>query len=422
MAEPKSEIKEISASKRELDLEVDAEEALKEYEAALEQYTVRVKVKGFRQGKAPRNVVKGMYEAEIREAMFDSIAPRAVGRELAAHQASPVNTPVITDLSWEEGGALKLKAEFEVWPEFKLPEYKKIGVKKKQDAVTAKDVDKSLDDLRERSAQYIPVEGRGIRQDDYVLLRIQGRDVKTGRLLPAEKIFVLAGHQDNEKALNENVLGMQASEEKNFQVDYPQDHPNKKVAGKTIDYHLTVLSIKEKSLSEVDDGFAKDLGKFENLKELKSEIRKQLEESREQSRKREISEEVVQKVTDSVDPELPESLVQQETLVQLRRIIQSAGQTPTKEGDRALWEEQAEFKARQVVKNHLVLMRIAEAENLGVSEEEITEEFQSLAQANNVPLAQVVDAMNRENRKAEVKQNLLLRKTIDFLVDNATIE
>ena len=158
------------------------------------------------------------------------------------------------------------------------------------------------------------------------------------------------------------------------------------------------------------------------MKELKSEIRKQLEESREQSRKRELSDEVVQKVTDSVDPELPESLVQQESLVQLRRIVQSAGQTPTKEEDRALWEEQAELKARQVVKNHLVLMRIAEEESLGVSEEEMTEEFQSLAQANNVPLAQVVDAMNHENRKAEVKQNLLLRKTIDFLVDNATIE
>lgn len=422
MAEPKSEIKEISASKRELELEIPAEEASKEYEAALEQYTMRAKVKGFRQGKAPIDVVKGMYEAEIREAMFDAIAPRAVGRELAAHQASPVSTPVVTDLSWEEGKALKLKAEFEVWPDFKLPEYKKIRVKQKQEQVTDDDVGKSLDELRERSAQYTPVEDRGILQDDYVMLRIQGKDVKTGRLLPAEKVFVLAGHPDNEQALNENVMGMQVSEEKNFQVEYPQDHSNKKVAGKTIDYHLTALSIKEKSLPDVDDGFAKDLGKFENLEELKAEIRKQIEESREQGRKRDLSEEVVQKVADSVDTELPESLLQQETLVQLRRIIQSAGQTPTKEDDRTQWEEQARHKARQVVKNHLVLMRIAETEKLEVSEEDMTEEFQSLAQANNVPLAQVVDAMNRENRKEEVKQNLLLRKTIDFLVENATID
>ena len=260
MAEPKSEIKEISASKRELELEIPAEEALKEYENALEQYAERAKVKGFRQGKAPREVVKAMYETEIREAMFDSIAPRAVGRELAAHQASPVSTPVVTDLSWEEGTALKLKAEFEVWPEFELPEYKKIRVQQKQDPVTTEDVAASLEDLRERSAQYLPVEGRGVKQDDYVMLRIQGKDVKTGRLLPAEKIFVLAGHPDNETALNSSILGMHVNEEKHFQVDYPQDHKNRKVAGKTVDYHTTVLSIKEKNLPKVDDGFAKDLG------------------------------------------------------------------------------------------------------------------------------------------------------------------
>ena len=183
-----------------------------------------------------------------------------------------------------------------------------------------------------------------------------------------------------------------------------------------------MLSIKEKKLAEIDDGFAKDMGKFENLKELKDEIRKQLEEARESSQKREISEEVVKNVTDKVDPELPDSLIQQETVVQLRRIIQSLGQTPTKQEEQARWEEEARQKAQQTVKNHLILMRIAEAEKLTVSEQEMTDEFQSLADANNVPLAQVVDAMNRENRKSEVEQNLLLRKTIDFLVENAIIE
>jgi len=422
MAEPKSKITELSASKRELDLEVPADETLKEYETALLQYVARAKVKGFRQGKAPEDVVKSMYQAEIREAMFDSLAPKAVGRELAAHHASPVSTPVITDLSWDEGQALKLKAEFEVWPEFILPAYTKVKVKKKEATVTEKDVEQSLVELRERSAQYEPVEDRGIQQDDYVMIRIQGKDAATGRLLPSEKVFVLTGHPDNEKALNENLPGVKANEEKDFRVEYPRDHANKKVAGKSIEYHLAVLSIKEKKLAELDDGFAKDMGKFENLKELKDEVRKQLEEARESSQKREISEEVVKNVTDKVDPELPDSLIQQETVVQLRRIIQSLGQTPTKQEEQARWEEEARQKAQQTVKNHLILMRIAEAEKLTVSEQEMTDEFQSLADANNVPLAQVVDAMNHENRKSEVEQNLLLRKTIDFLVENAIIE
>jgi trigger factor len=403
-------------------MEIPAAEVAKEYEVSLQHFRQSAKVKGFRAGMAPENVVRQMYDADIKESVLNSLAPRAVGRELAAHKLNPVNTPVITDIAMEEGKPLHIKAEFEVWPDFQLPKYKGLKVKTKKKTVTPKDVDESLEDLRERSAQYVPVEDRSVRQDDYVMAHIQGKDTKTRRLLPSEKVFVLTGHPDNEEALNENIMGMRIEQEKDFKVRYPEDHQNKRVAGKEIEYHLKVVSIKEKKLPDLDDSFAKDMGKFENLKELKAEIRTQLEQSGEQQSQRALSEEIVRMVADKAEMELPDSLVRQETLTQLQRIVQSQGQAATKQEDPAKLEEEARLKAAQTVKNHLILMRIAQNEKLEVTEEEMTEEFKVLAEANRVPLAQVVDAMNRDDRKLEMKQNLLLRKTIDYLVEHAIME
>ncbi len=422
MVQPKSELKAVDACKRELQVELTAEEVTREFDRVIDQYARRAKVKGFRQGKAPRDVVKQMYESEIRETLVNNLAPQAIGNELAAHAAVPVSTPVIKDIAWDEGSPMRLTAEFEVWPEFTLPAYTEIKIERKEERVTPEDIEKSIEDLRERSAQYVPVEDRGIQQDDYVMAQIQGKDLQTRKLLPAEKIFVLVGHPDNEQELNQALPGMMINEEKNFRVDYPKEHKNKKVAGREIDYHLKIISIKEKKLPAVDDGFAKDLGKFADLKELKEEIERQLEEAQVQKQKSDLSSEVVQKVSDQVDVELPESLIQQETLAHLRRILQSLRQAPTKQEDRARLEEEAERKARQTVKNHLVLMRIAEAEKLEVTEEDMTEEYKTLAKANNIPVAQVIDAMNRDDRKAEVREKLLLRKTIDFLLKNAIIK
>ena len=419
MTEPTSKITELSPSKRELTMEVPAVEVDREYEASLQQFRQRAKVKGFRAGMAPEGVVRQMYDADIKESVLNSLAPRAVGRELAAHQIHPVSTPVITDIALEEGKPLRIKAEFEVWPDFQLPKYKGLKVKSKKAAVTDKDVSESLEDLRERSAQYVPVEDRSVRQDDYVMAHIQGRDTKTRRLLPSEKVFVLTGHPDNEAALNENLLGMGIEEEKDFKVAYPKDHPKKRVAGKEIEYHLKVVSIKEKKLPDLDDSFAKDMGKFEDLAALKAEIRTQLEQSGEQQSKRDLSEEIIRMVADAAEVELPDSLVRQETLTQLQRIVQSQGQAATKLEDPSKLEEEARQKAAQIVKNHLILMRIAQNEKLEVTEEEMTDEYKKLAEANRVPLAQVVDAMNRDDRKAEMRQNLLLRKTVDFLVEHA---
>jgi trigger factor len=406
----------------ELKVEIPADEVSKEFEKTLTSFINSAKIKGFRPGRAPKDVVKNMYYSEIKESLINSLAPEVIKKELKKLRVVPVTSPVITDVSFEEGKSLKLTAHYELWPEFKLPEYKKVKIKKKKKSISDKDVNKSLEEMRERSAQYIPVEKRGVADNDYVMIEVKGKDTKTKKLLPTEKTFVLAGHPDNEKSLNENLIGMKEKEVKQFVVNCKKNNPNKKIAGKEIEYSLLVISVKEKKLPKINDEFAKEIGKFESLKDLKAEIRKVMSNDKENSAKRETSDEIIQQIVGKVDFDLPESIVQQETLANLRRIQESRPNQKFSKEEIKKIQEDAKKNAERNIKNHLILKKIAEIENLEVSEAEITEELKEIAKANNVSLPKVVESVNKSGKKQELKQNLVLKKTVDFLVENAIIE
>ena len=418
----KSDLKDVSDIKKEISIEIPADEAEKEYQRTLQGYAQRAKIKGFRPGKVPQDVVKRMYHEDIRESVINSLVPKAVNDELRSYNLNPAGTPVVTELDYEEGQSIKLKAEFEVWPEIELPDYTQVKVKRKKASISQKEVEESLADIQTRSAQYLPVEGRGVSDGDYVVAEIKGQDVKTKRYLPTEKAVVLVNHPDNEKALNDNLIGLKINEEARFSVDYEPGHKNKKLAGKTIDYVVKVISIKEKTLPDINDDFAKDLGEFDDLKSLKDRIKKELKENKQEINKRELADEVVRKIVERTKFDLPESVVEQETTAVIRRQMASAPQQDIKPEDLEAMREEAQETAVRTIKNHLILNKIAEKEKLSVSEKDFQEEMNRLAQVNNVPVAQVIESINREGRKDELMGNLLLRRTVDFLVDKAIIE
>ena len=189
-----------------------------------------------------------------------------------------------------------------------------------------------------------------------------------------------------------------------------------------MEYSLLVKSVKEKKLPEINDEFAKEIGKFETLNELKAEIKKEMSNTKENSEIRETSDEIIQKIADKVNIELPESIVQQETLANLRRFQESRPKQKFNKEEIKKIQEEARSNAERNIKNHLILNKITEKENLEVSEAEITEELKEIAKANKVPLPKVVDSVNKSGKKQELKQNLILKKTVDFLVENAIME
>ena len=415
-------VKNINECKKEIDLEIPASEVMKEWDRVVAQYTSRAKIKGFRPGKAPKDMIMRMYYSDIKETLINNLVPQALNKELTEKKITPVGQPVISDLHFKENEPLRFKVSVEIWPEIHLPKYTGIKVSKKKVSVTEKEIKDSLEELRAKSAQYIPVEERGVEDGDYIVAEIKGTNTKTKRFLPNEKVVILAGHQDNEEVLNKNIIGLKPDDQTHFTIQYKNEHENKKLAGQEIEYDLKIESIKEKKLPDINDDFAKDLGDYKNINDLKTKLKEQLRESKKGAQRREMAEEIIGKISEQISLELPESVIEQESNALLNRQLSSLSQhNLSKEALDSLREDMRK-RAVQNIQNHLILTKIAENEKLKVTEEEITEEMKTIAKTHNVPLARVVKSINQEGQKEELKDNLLIRKTVDFLVKSAIIE
>ena len=422
MNKTKTIVKRINDSKREIEIEIPPDEVKKEFDQAVNHFANRAKIKGFRPGKAPRHIVKQMYLAEIRESVVNSLAPKALNDELKEHNLIPIGNPVINKLAFEEGQALQMTAQFEVWPEFDLPDYKNIPVNETKASVTKKEIDDALDGFVQKSAEYTPVEGRGVKDEDYVIVEIKGKDTQTNKLLPTEKVVVLAGHPENEQALNENLKGLKQEEQTEFVVKYDKDHPNKKLAGKEIAYTIKVLSIKEKTVPELDDEFAKGLGEFKDLNDLRAEAKKSILATKKEEIRGEMADDIIQTIADRVTFDLPESVVEQEYYAILQRILSSKHSRSLQKEEAEKLQEEAKQKARKKLKNHLILTKISEKENIQVKSEDIEEEIKAIARANNMPLAQAKAHIKKEGHEKEIEDRVRLKKTVDFLLKSAIIK
>jgi trigger factor len=417
-----SRLNELGPSRKEIELEIPDEEYQQEYEKILGEYVAKAKLDGFRQGHAPRERVKTLFDHEIEHDVYDSLIPRVLEDELKGLRLNPVSVPVLKDLKHEPGQPLRCTAAFEVMPQFELPDYRAIRIGKRSTELAKEEVDKAMEEIRGRAAEYVPVAGRGVADGDYAVVEMQGRDKKTKRLLPIEKAVVLAGHADNEPALNEKIMGMMPGEERSFEVAYPKEHPNRRVAGKEIAYGLKVRELKEKKLPALDDEFAKSLGVPDGLLALVGKVRQELQEGKERAARNETASDVLAAVAEKVSLELPESVVEEETLAVLRRLLQAYGDRRIAPEALEALKTEARRQAVDHLRNHLILEKIAQKEGLTVGEDEIQAEIRNLAKANNIPEATLADMIRRdEHRREELAESLLFRKTVDFLVKTAII-
>jgi trigger factor len=418
----KSIVKKLDDWKREIEVEVDSHEVMEEWERILRRYAHKAKIPGFRPGKAPKDMVKRMFYSDIKEAVVNSLAPKALDRELRSQNLKPIGNPLVNELHFKEGESFRLKAQFDIWPDIKLPEYKNIEVKKRNISISEKEIEKTLEELRLKAAQYEPVEGRGVAQGDYVIAEIKGKDIPTKKMLPTEKALILAGDQGNEPVLNECLVGLNPEEKCDFEIAYKKDHQNKKLAGRKIAYNLEVVSIKERKIPSLNDDFAKDLGDYENLKDLIKEIKENIKAAKERESRKEMAQEIIKKIYEKAPFQVPETLLEQEYAAVMRRIMASHPQKELKKEEEEKLKKEAREKAEQNIRNHLILIKISELEGMEVSEEEVQEELKAMAKANQVPLAKLVQTFNQEGRREELKESLLYRKAVDFLVDNAIIK
>jgi trigger factor len=427
-------IETIAPCRRRLRVEVDPGRVAGVRAEILQEFRKHASLPGFRPGKAPEPMVERRYAAEIDEELRTRLIPDTYREVIAEQKLRVVGYPEVTEVRYRPGQALGYTATVDVAPDFALPEYKGIPVKKKETPVTEEDVQQTLDSLRDQQAEFVNVEGRALKTGDFAVLNYTG--VAEGRpiaeLAPEEP--TLGEHKDfwlwitSDSFLPgfcDQLLGAQVGEKRQVLISFAADFPHKTLAGKKATYFVDIVAIKEKKLPEPNDDFARKLG-ADSLDALKDQIRKGLAAEREAEAKADMRRQVIDHLLSRVDFDLPDSLLARET----RSIIYDLVRENTLRGvsKEALEEKKGEIfdaashSAKDRLRASFILDAIAERENITVTEAEVEARLASLAQRYRVAPERLKAQLTERGGLEDIEEQLRTAKTLDFLLANAKVE
>jgi len=412
--------------RRELDLEIPAEEVSKAMERVAKEFARIANVPGFRRGKAPISLIRRRFADDIKGEVLQSLVPERVEKAVAEQKLTPVSQPQVDKLDYAEGQPLKFRAVFEVLPDFELGNYKGLEIEIPAIDVTDEDVAKTLEEMRERAAAFAPVEGRAVENNDFVQLKLLGTPAGGGDPLQADSVLCHIGAEETMEAFNENLRGAKVGEHKNFDVIYPADYPDAKLAGKTYHYAAEVLGIKTKKLPELNDEFAKDVSDAATLDELKKKVREDLEHQRDHKHKELLHEKVLAAIVKLHDFPVPEALVEHQMDVRLERVVRSlAAQGVDPRAVNVDWvtlRRRQQERAADDVKAELIVDRIASTENIDVTEQEVDQELQHLAGHGGESAEAIRARLTKQGALDRMKAKLRSDKTLDWLAQNSRIK
>lgn len=414
-----------STCRRELDLEIPAEEVSKAMERVAKEFARVARVPGFRPGKAPVSLIRRRFAEDIKGEVVQSLVPDRVEKAVSEQKLTPVSQPQVDKLDFAEGQPLKFRAVFEVLPEFELGNYKDLELELPTMDITDADVTKTLEDMRERAATFAPVEGRAVENGDFVQLKLMGTAAGGGEPLKAESVLCHIGAEETMEPFNQNLRGANIGEHKNFDVEYPADYPDAKLAGKTYHNAVEVLGIKNKKLPELNDEFAKDVSNATTLDELKTKVREGLEAARDQRHKELLRERVLAEIVKRHDFPVPESLVEHQMDIRLERVVRSlAAQGVDPRAVNVDWvtlRRRQQERATDDVKAELIIDRIASAENIDLTDEELDRELERASQQSGESADALRARLTKQGTLDRMRAKLRSDKTLDWLAQNSRI-
>ena len=410
-----------SSTKREVQIEVAAEEVTRETEAIIRKYQQLARIPGFRRGHVPASVIRQRFAEDIRTQVVDTLVPRHFRQEMHKQGLVPVSEPQVTDLHVEEGEPLRFKANFEVMPEIKVEGYKELRAAKPDISVSDEEVEESLKNLQEQQATFVSVEDPTLADKDFAQVSLDGKpEDGQGQPVHMDDLLVEIGGTNTMPEFTENLRGRSVGDEPSFPVTYARDFSDPRLAGKTILYTLKVQAIKRKNLPELNDQFAKELGDFASLDEVRRRLRENIEADRRRHAEREAKDKLIAELIKRNDFELPEALVERQVDLRLERgrralMAQGVKAEDLKKIDLNRLRAAERERARNEVKGSLLLDKIAQEENIQVDEEEINREVEALAaQARQSPDA-IRARLTREGVLDRIRDRIRSEKTLDFL-------
>ena len=414
-----------SAVRKALVFQIEPEVVQTEIETSAREYSRRIRLPGFRPGKIPPEVVKKRFHSEILGEAAERIVNRVVFEELEGRGLKPVAAPQVKDLSIEEGRPMAFRAVFETLPIVEVPEWKGLRVTARGPSVTDEDLERELDRLRDEAARFEPVEGRPAQRGDHVLLDLAWRPVEGGKGGRDDNALIEIGNPGNHEDMNRGLEGMTGGETRQIDVSWAADAAPA-VAGKTVRYTVTLKGIKRKVVPEADDEFAKDLGEFDSLPELKEKLRRQLLVADERRAEREVKAALVEALAQRAGFEVPEALVERHMTARaegLARGLAWRGIDPRRAG--LDWREYRESTREDSVKAaraDILLDEIARREGIDVSEPELEAELARLAERAGKSKEALRLQLQRDGDLGALRARIREEKTLDLLKANASIE
>ena len=413
--------------KREISVEIPAAEVARETESQIQRYQKSARLPGFRTGHVPASVIKQRFGDGLKNDVIEALVPRYFRREAEKQGLIPVSQPRVTDLHFHDGEPIRFKASFEVLPEIRVEGYKELRAAKPDIAVTGDDVEQALNSVREQHATYTTVEGRTLAEGDFAQASMNGKpkdskDVKEAAANPVhmDDVLIEIGGKNTVPEFSQNLTGAAAGEERNFEVSYPEDISDKRLAGKTFVYTVKVNGIKQKNLPELTDDFAKELGEFTSLDQVRKQIRDNMEAEKRHDAEREAKDKLVADLVKQNDFEVPEALVDSQIDLRLERGLralaaQGMKMEDLKKMDLARLRAGQREQAIHDVKSSLLLERVAELEKIEVSDEELNRDIDALAKQSKQTPEAVRARLTEDGGLDRIRMRIRSEKTLDFL-------
>ncbi|MBO0912529.1 MAG: trigger factor [Acidobacteria bacterium] len=413
----------LSGTKREIEVEIPPEEVSRETEALVQKYQKLARIPGFRRGRVPASVIRQRFSQEIQNDVRDALIPKYFRMETERLGLVPVSPPRVIGLDAEEGQRLHFRASFEVMPEVRVEGYKELRAEHPEITVSEEEVEESLRALQDEHAAFSPVEGRAIEDGDFAQVSLAGtpkEDEPGTDPVHMDEVLVEIGGQNTMPEFTENLRGRSPGEERTFEVRYPEDFSDRRLRAKTFSYHLKIHAIKQKSIPELDDEFAREVGEFSTLDELRKRIRQGIGEERRQKAEREAKDKLVTELIRRNDFEVPEALVEHQIDVRLERglrILAAQGMSSEhlKKMDLGRLRAEQRERAREEVKASLLLEKIADEEKIAVREEDVDREIEALARQTNQTEEAIRARLTRDGALDRIRNGIRNERVLDFL-------
>jgi trigger factor len=415
----------VEGCKHSLEITVPVAEVEKETERAVTQIQSKVKLPGFRPGKAPVGLVKQRFAGDIRQDVLEKLVPRFFHAAVEKDNLQLAGQPNISDVHFHAGEPLRFKAEFEVAPEFVLKEYRGLVITYSEPEVTPADIDARLEEIRGQKAEYVNEEPRALADGDHALVSLESLS-GVAEKISQDEITLKIGDEHTMAPFTENLRGVAPEESREFDVTYPDDYDRKNLAGKTVRFRATVKAVRRKELPELNDEFAKDLGDYQTLDELKETVRKSLQREREQRAQEDAKHQLIDKLVDLHEFSVPDAYVDRQIEMNLENQLRTlAGQGIDPRSIKLDWQklrESQKDRAARDVKASLLLDRIAEREAVGATQEEIDREVQRLARQQREAVAVVRAKLQKDGTIGRIAGHIRTEKTLSFLFEQARKE